>query len=84
MDFEDLKTGKFNYMTSVIGSEDLIVDMIYSTDDKNWVNVGKQQRYAGGSGWKKIVWSDLPPYYFYEIDIKPSSSLSSSPEGSEV
>ncbi|MCJ7443851.1 MAG: hypothetical protein MUO26_04870 [Methanotrichaceae archaeon] len=69
-DFQDLKTGKFNYIVSITGSEDLVVDLIYSTNGKDWINVGKPQTYLGGSGWKKMEWKDLPPYYFFEFDIK--------------
>ncbi|MDD1758596.1 MAG: hypothetical protein LUQ22_07690 [Methanotrichaceae archaeon] len=70
-EFQDLKNGKFNYLVSLNGSEDLTIDLTYSSNGKDYINVGKPQSYTGGSGWKRISWNDLPPYYFYDFAIRP-------------
>lgn len=70
LDFKEAGSGKYDYMASVNGSKDLTVDLIYSTDEENWINVGKPQNYAAGTGWKPLAWPGLPAYYFYELDIR--------------
>ena len=70
LDFKDAGSGKFDYHVSVKGSENLQVDLLHSTDNEKWTNIGQRKSYAGGSGWQKIVWTGLPAYYFYELDVR--------------
>jgi hypothetical protein len=70
LDFKEAGSGKFDYSVSVKGSENLQVDLLHSTDNEKWTNVGKLKRYVGNSGWQKIVWTGQPAYYFYELDVQ--------------
>jgi hypothetical protein len=70
LDFKDGGAGKFDYSASVTGSENLQVDLLSSTDNEKWTDINKSKSYAGGSGWQNITWTDLPAYYFYELDVR--------------
>jgi hypothetical protein len=70
LDFKEAGSGKFDYTVSVKGSENLQVDLLQSTDNEKWTNVGQRKNYAGNSGWQKIAWTGLPAYYFYELDVR--------------
>jgi hypothetical protein len=74
LDFMDKKTGMFDYSASINGSENLLVDLIYSTDNEKWTNLGQPVKYVRGTGWQKIVWSGKPAYYNFELDIRPEGS----------
>lgn len=79
LDFEKISTGVFDYSASVCGSEDLTVDLIYSRDNEKWTESGKPETYSANSGWQKIVWKGLPPYNFYELEIKPNEAVAGEP-----
>jgi hypothetical protein len=70
LDFKEAGSGKFDYSVSVMGGENLQVDLLHSTDNEKWSNVGKSKIYAGNGGWQKITWTGLPAYYFYELDVR--------------
>jgi hypothetical protein len=70
LDFREAVKGKFDYYVSVKGAGNLQVDLLNSTNNEKWTNVVQRKSYTGGSGWQKIVWTGLPAYYFYELDIR--------------
>jgi hypothetical protein len=70
LDFKEAGSGKYDYIASVKGSRDLLVDLITSSNNEDWINIGQQKKYVGNSGWQKMVWSYLPAYFNYELDIR--------------
>ncbi|MDM7935694.1 MAG: hypothetical protein QUS08_09935, partial [Methanothrix sp.] len=73
LNFKKNALGTYDYMASVIGSEDLTVDLLWSTDNEHWTAAGRPRSYRAGSGWTELVWENMPAYYFYEIDVKSAA-----------
>jgi hypothetical protein len=70
LDFEEAGGGKYNYIVWVKGITDLKVDLLYSSDNENWIPVGKKKSYSAGTDWKQFIWENEPAYIFYEVDIE--------------
>lgn len=70
LDYEELGSGRYNYIARINGSVNMTIDLQHSTDNVNWVPLKDVKRYVANTGWQKLVWNNKPGYAKYEVDIK--------------